>query len=338
MKTKFLFLSLLLCSTFSFSQTVIRVKSGEKIQSIIDNISTPAGSTLILDPGNYEGFTVFKRVNIIGSGYFNGTNATLINEVTFSANSNTNSDNSSIIGCSVNVRISVERNNIIVQKCQLLSNSAGGLGINMANATNCLVSQCFIDGNVYISIGAVNYIFKNNFVLGKIEFQTFNDVTGIGKVTNNSIGMNSTTCKPLDFVNGKVLNVSVSNNILVSPVTCDNRGGTNNFQTSNIGKFNNNIIRLGNYQSTDVSNKFITDMTTLFTNTGTSPDSKYLLSATSPAKGAGEGGTDCGAFGGTEPYIIGGTPLGPIIEDLQVPSTARQNEVIKIKLKAKVQN
>ena len=76
----------------------------------------------------------------------------------------------------------------------------------------------------------------------------------------------------------------------------------------------------------------------LFVTASTSVDGQYILSVNSPAKGAGEGGTDCGAFGGLEPYLIGGSPIGPIIEDIQVPSTARQNETIQVKLKARVQN
>ena len=43
MKTHLMFLSIMLISTLSFSQTIIRVKSGEKIQDIIDDIKNPAG-------------------------------------------------------------------------------------------------------------------------------------------------------------------------------------------------------------------------------------------------------------------------------------------------------
>ena len=145
-------------------------------------------------------------------------------------------------------------------------------------------------------------------------------------------------CRPLHYGQLNIVNLTIRNNIFVSPEICGNVSSNTNYATSHFGKFNNNIVRKGNYQSNDASNKFLTDMGTLFTDLGITPDAKYTLSATSPAKGAGEGGTDCGAFGGSEPYVLTGAPLGPIIQEIQVPSMARQNETIQIKLKAKVQN
>ena len=333
MKTKFFFLSLLLCSTLSFSQTVIRVKSGEKIQNIIDNVNTPAGSILLLDPGNYDGFIVLKRVSIIGSGFFNGNNtSTITDDLTFGKNANNSSDNSLIMGCNVS-RINVNTDNISIIRCRAFTGTNGII----IGASNCKIIQSFVDNNIDFNQLASNFKITNCIVLGAISTSVLTQ-TITGKITFNTVGANQTNCVGVSFSGNFNKPIDISNNIFLSTINCNNDNGGQNYRTDFYAKFNNNIVRKGNYQSTDVSNKFLTDMTTLFTNTGTSPDSKYLLSATSPAKGAGEGGTDCGAFGGTEPYIIGGTPLGPIIEDLQVPSTARQNEVIKIKLKAKVQN
>jgi hypothetical protein len=335
MKTKLMLLSLILISTLSFSQTVIRVKSGEKIQNIIDDINTLAGSILLLDPGSYEGFTVYKRVSIIGSGFFYGSNtSTITGTVSFSENNNYNSDNSIITGCNVS-KIKVSRNNIGIIKCRVYD-SIWGLSIGKSN--NCIVKQCFIDARLSISSEntyATNFTIANNIILGAILFEYLTP-TQTGRIYNNTVGLSLSLCDPISYREA-IASVTVSNNIFLSPVTCDNRSANNNYQTSNFAKFNNNILRKGNYQSTDVSNKFLMDMTTIFANAGSS-DAQYTLSANSPAKGAGEGGIDCGAFGGAEPYIIGGLPIGPVITDLQVPSTARQNETIQIKLKAKVQN
>lgn len=334
MKTKLLLLSLMFISTLSFSQTIIRVKSGEKIQNIIDDINTPAGSILLLDPGSYEGFTVYKRVSIIGSGFFYGGNtSTITGTVSFSENNNYNSDNSIITGCNVS-KINVSRNNIGIIKCRLYD-SYSGLSIGKSN--NCIVKQCFIDARLSISslTTITNFTIANNIILGAIVFEYLTP-TQTGRIYNNTVGLSLLFCDPIGYREA-IASVTISNNVFLSPVTCDNRNANNNYQTSNFAKFNNNILRKGNYQSTDVSNKFLTDMTTIFANVGSS-DAQYTLSANSPAKGAGENGIDCGAFGGSEPYIIGGLPIGPVITDLQVPSTARQNETIQIKLKAKVQN
>jgi hypothetical protein len=332
MKTKLMLLSLILISTLSFSQTIIRVKSGEKIQNIIDDIKNPAGMILLLDPGSFEGFTAYKTVSIIGSGYSNGNNSTTIQgNVFFSKNNNTNSCNSVIMGCNID-GIQVEQNNILINRCRVNSVFTA---ISIGDVNNCKVSQSFIIGSIGINGGASNFIIQNNLIQTRIDIPF---VTGAatGKIIFNTVGAVSANCNPISYRN-TTNGISISNNIFVSPQTCDNRDANLNFVTSSFAKFNNNILRKGNYQSTDVSNKFLTDMTTIFANAGSS-DALYTLSANSQAKGAGEGGTDCGAFGGTEPYIIGGLPTGPVITDLQVPSTARQNETIQIKLKAKVQN
>jgi hypothetical protein len=332
MKTKLLLLSLMLISTLSFAQTIIRVKSGEKIQNIIDDIKNPSGMILLLDPGSYEGFTAYKTVSIIGSGYSNGSNSTTIQgSVRFSKNNNTNSDNSVIMGCNVD-GIQVNQNNILINRCRVNSVFTA---ISISDVNNCKISQSFIVGSIGIGGSASNFTIQNNLVQTAINIP-FVGGAATGKIINNTVGFILTICDPLSY--GYTINgIAISNNIFISPVTCDNRDARLNYPTSSFAKFNNNILRKGNYQSTDVSNKFLTDMTTIFANAGSS-DTQYLLSTNSPAKGAGEGGTDCGAFGGSEPYIIGGLPIGPVITDLQVPSTARQNETIQIKLKAKVQN
>ena len=57
-----------------------------------------------------------------------------------------------------------------------------------------------------------------------------------------------------------------------------------------------------------------------------SPDARYRLSATSPAKNAGivpgtATATDCGAYGGTNPYKASGIPAIPAFYKLTSPSS-----------------
>ena len=329
-----LLVSLLLSTAFSHAQTVIRIRSGQPIESIIDNVTTVAGTVLLLDPGSYVGFTVRKRVSIIGSGSF-GTNASTINgSVTFSENNNSNSDNSYITGCSVD-GIQVNQDNIAIQKCRV---NTVFTGINIGNVNNCKVLQCFLIGTIGIDGAASNFTIQGNIIQNRIDIP-FTTGAASGKIIYNTVGSND-RCVPMSSratING----MAISNNIFISPIVCDNRDSRTNYQTNFFAKFNNNVVRLGNYQSADLSNKFLNNENmaqVLFTATATSVDGQYILSANSPAKGAGEGGTDIGAFGGPEPYVIGGAPLGPTITELQVPSTARQNETIQIRLKARVQN
>ena len=63
-----------------------------------------------------------------------------------------------------------------------------------------------------------------------------------------------------------------------------------------------------------------------------------MLADNSIAKGAGEGGTDCGAFGGDEPYVLSGLPSGPIVYELSMPSQVSGSSTLNVRVKARVQN
>ncbi len=320
-------LILLITSTLTFAQNVIRVQNGQNIQNVIDSPNTPAGSILILDPGTYAGFKILKKVVIVGSGYFNGNNVSRINGSVYFEGQGALPNNSMIIGCSAS-SIDIWADDITVLRCQTT-----GISINNNNAT---VKQCFVENEIYIGVGHSDFTIQNNIIFRGIRFGVLT-ASNTGKIINNTVGV-AGACKPLDYGQFPIVNLTIRNNIFVSPENCGNLSSNTNYATAHFGKFNNNIVRTGNYQSVDASNKFLTDMTTLFTDLGITPDAKYTLSANSPAKGAGEGGTDCGAFGGPDPYVLTGSPIGPIIQDIQVPSTARQNETIQVKLKARVQN
>jgi hypothetical protein len=325
----------MLISTLSFSQSVIRVLNGQNIQTLIDAPTFVSGSILLLDPGFYGDVIINKRVSIIGSGYFNGVNETQLGDISFQSNNLGGSDGSLITGCSIK-SINVKRNDITVQRCRIYRANYT-ISIDISNVNNAKLIQCFIDGSININGGATNFLIRNSLINGRIGTNN-SSVQYTGKISYNILNLDRCDVISLGNIN---VNVSLTNNILITPQTCNNANGGQNFRTDYYAKFSNNIVRQGNYQSNDPSNKFLNveNMAlVLFTTAGTSLEGQYILSANSPAKGAGEGGTDCGAFGGTEPYIIGGLPIGPVITDLQVPSTARQNETIQIKLKAKVQN
>ena len=51
-------------------------------------------------------------------------------------------------------------------------------------------------------------------------------------------------------------------------------------------------------------------MSSVFLYTG-STDGQYQLKAGSPAIGAGNGGVNCGAYGGPNPYVLSGLPPVP---------------------------
>lgn len=334
MRTKLFIISLLFVTFFSFGQNIIRVQNGQNIQTLINE--NPAGSVFLLDPGNYAGFNATRRVSIIGAGYFNGTNeSNITGQVTFSSsNSPVSSSTGSIItGCSV-YDINVNVSNVVVSRNRV-HNSSGGITI-ADNTSGVIVKQCFVLNDIATSGNPTSFQIINNIVVGQIYLSSpGTPLSGIINY-NTVLGESQTNCSPFGYSNTSINAVNVSNNIFVSASTCTNNNAATNF----LGGFNNNVFRQGTYQTTNTSNTQLTQtnlLTTLFQNQG-ALDAFYRLSASSPAKSVGTSGTDCGAFGGNEPYVLSGLPTGPIIYELQVPATVRQNEVIPVRIKAKVQN
>ncbi|MFT3747317.1 MAG: hypothetical protein QM768_03335 [Agriterribacter sp.] len=94
--------------------------------------------------------------------------------------------------------------------------------------------------------------------------------------------------------------------------------------------FENNLFDFneGSHNITGgTGNQFSVDMSNVFVgSTGNSTDGQWQLKAGSPAIGAGSGGTDCGMFGGTNPYRLSGIPSIPVFYKLTAPSrTATTN-------------
>ncbi|MFT4017487.1 MAG: hypothetical protein QM668_11035 [Agriterribacter sp.] len=94
--------------------------------------------------------------------------------------------------------------------------------------------------------------------------------------------------------------------------------------------FENNLFDFseGVYNITGgTDNQFSVIMSDVFVGlSGNSTDGQWQLKAGSPAIGAGIGGTDCGMFGGTNPYRLSGIPSIPVFYKLTAPSrTATTN-------------
>ena len=76
------------------------------------------------------------------------------------------------------------------------------------------------------------------------------------------------------------------------------------------------------------------------TQTGTTitQDARSQLKAGAVALTAGEAGTQAGAFGGDDPYVLSGIPFIPTITQLTVPATVTQNGTLNVTVKAQTNN
>jgi hypothetical protein len=318
-KNLYFLIYMMLISSAAFSQAVVRITAGSNLQTAIDNAT--AGTAFLIEPGNYGDVTVSKRVALVGSGYFQNTSGAIIANLTF----NTGAENSIVTGLAITQHLYIGASNITIQRNLINTIDIGFNASISISVSGVLIKQNFVQSYIQFYDSNSNAYIGNNIIISYIAIN-YAGVTG--QIVNNTIiDENGSQSYVSTF------QISFINNIVVT----NSAGGS-----STNALFTNNIITDGHFTTSDASNKKITDWSTVFvgypSNNGFTQDGRYALLGTSPAKGAGSGGIDCGAFGGSEPYVLQGIPIGPIIYQLIAPSGAAAGQTFQVQIKAKVQN
>lgn len=268
----------------------------------------------------YAGFTLNKRLVIIGTGYFlSGANSNP------GLQANTNS--SSFAGASIYFDSTSSGSTLIgLENIYLGSGPALGSATDNITLTRCSVSGL---GNVYgytantkMAGWKVNKCYFGSISLSLFTLQNW-------EITNNIF------TSSIDISSTNNLNNLVRNNVFRSQIYMYNGYFANNiiinttFTVTNVTVKNN--LALGTpagFTPFVGSNGNINNQTdaALFQGlTGNSTDGQWRLKAGSPAIGAGETVStitpDCGAFGTADPYILSGIPAIPTIYLLTVPAS-----------------
>jgi len=265
------------------------------------------GDTLLLGGGGgaYADVNLTKKLIIIGTGYFLTENPnpienkgqTSMSSITFSAGS----DGSSIVGMTITY-CTISTDNITVRRCYI------GRYMNISSNNN-LIKQNFFQA--YSSYWCINVSGTNNIVRNNEFMGGGNEIAcAAGNIIENNV------------IQGGVLSIVSSafgNNILIS--------GTVTF--TNCNPYNNigNDAQFG----TTNGNQAYVSMASVFIVGGTT-DGHYQLASSSPAKGAGLGGVDCGMFGGNDPYVLSGMPDIPVITAITVPSRANLTNGLNVQI------
>lgn len=334
-------LFLLLISVGVFGQTVHRVTNGMNLQTVIDN--AVSGDVIMVEAGVYGNININKKLTIIGRGYF-------LN------NSNSVNDGNAIIGnCIISAvgtifqslicgSIKVNTDNVLVLRNKCTKITIGGdvaTGEASFQANNVVIQQNY---SSYISIHgqSINFKVSNNIFYGQGNTSGFTiGSSGYGLFKNN-------TFLTIGYYYGyygngamNYTNTAFINNIF--PSILNNQGSNTNFMIHVIPNVIENNLFSDTYTNVSNTNKFSIPLNTCFIAYSSNPnnlqeDARYQLAPNSPARGAGEGGTDCGAFGGDDPYVLSGIPSIPSIYQLTVPSQVPQNGTLNIQIKAKTNN
>jgi len=335
-QTSFLLTALLVCLT-AISQNVFTLDgaSGTRVYSNIDSALkySADGDYLYLPAGNIsapQGFMVKNKLNIIGAGHYpDSTQATGQTVITG------------------NVHFWTESSGSVLQGVYISSNIYFGVGPSSGGAKNILISRCNVN-TIHLSIdggtfyGAENVFIKDNVLRDAIAFAYVKNVV----VENNLIegalmngdGLitvrNNVFLRRTPTLINTVRATRFENNIFLVSSSFFGGDCTGNLWYNNCFK---EVDPLGTQFST--GNKF--NVTDLFVNqTGTSFQytDNYHLTALSPAKAAGFAATDCGIFGGNNPYKEGAVPVNPHIRAKNLPSQTDAQGKINVQVTVAAQN
>lgn len=324
MKNLFALLALVLTLTGSFAaqaQTIHRVNNsglpinGVNIYSTLQDAhdAASAGDIIYLEPtdNSYGNLTCTKQLTIIGNGYFLDQNPTLkLDERDArvgTINLASGSDGSRITGCVVQGNFFVAVGDVTIERNHTNTIFLGYNSGFSVGGNNVIVRQNYITSTVYLYSGSTaatalsNVNITNNIILGSINAQSNSVQLNNVLIANNVVGnLAGTTAAGI-----RVENAVIKNNILTYTGTISNFTPNNNSYSYNIS--GNSAFGTANGNQQNIA------PTSLFVGGTASTDGAFQLSAGSPASGAGESGTDVGAFGGTTPYRIAGIPNVPSI-------------------------
>lgn len=306
-----------------------------------------AGDIIYFEPSltgvgiNYGNITITKSLTLVGTGYSLGpsynpntpqnfVNGTIqLGTVTIEKTA----PNTKIEGVSIQYQISIAALNSELKRCEI----GGGVAYNRDatgnNGSNGKIVQCRIGGgtntitgfgySTSVTVGGnctatayqiENLEIRNNLfrISTTIEAQGgINSVLYSGICTNqvghfsNMIFANNTVGdrqSPGQVYINRCESCTAHSNILNS---------FNIFPTNSIAASKNVCNSTCNAGANNLENVV---WNTVFVSTPiTNGDKDMILSATSPAIGAGLAGVDAGAFGGPNPYKLSGIPIYPIL-------------------------
>jgi len=286
-----------------------------------------AGDILLVNGGTYGNDTISKSINIIGTGYFLGTNgiedlqATTISAQFDNLEIEEMVSSIYVIGVDVQVNINIYGTDIAINRCRTNNNI-----IMHSTCETITVEQCYIQIALFAYSTSKNINVNNSYIgaSSSYSFRSGSTSATIGG-SFNGIVKNCVIGGLLSIVN----NVQFQNNIFTYP---------NSFSMPTGGYFTNNIFVSTLASDTGSGNQQGIALNTLFVGaTNNSTDGQWQLAENSPAVGAGMGGTDCGMFGGDTPYVLSGLPGIPNIYSLTTPNTGN-NAGMNVEVKVKTNN
>lgn len=319
MKTKFFSICLmmaLLISSFSYAKIRRVGYLGPKIAGTDYTDLQPAHDaaatkdTIMLYPGSYT-VTVTKNLVFIGYGYYisgAGSNANLQalqGALSVSVYLSPGSDSSrfeGIDGLYIFPNQGFSISNINIRRCYINNLYSNGELYNKWSITQSVLYNF----SVYYGAGSWTDLYISNCL---IKYFNFGNGYHTGLLLNNTFYTGGGS--GIDLGTGFFF---VKNNIFLD-VSVVYNPGISVFQYNVFTSYTPNVSGSNNQYGVDATTVFVGYPAGSYSN-----DGAWALQTTSPAKNAGEGGIDCGAYGGPNPYRLSGMPAIPSFYKLTAPS------------------
>ena len=326
----------------STNATVWRVNNRVNVDADFTTLSSAVGAASANDtiyiegsPISYGNISISKPLTIIGSGYWLNENDSLqayqetskVGYVKFTGGSQGSVIEGVTILGSSSYGIQIGTDNITIRRNHIATNYPyGGKAVYMLSSYNSIIiEQNWIEPSTSY-VGYANY---------GIYFSTYSDNT---MIRNNIINCDTNDYAIFMVQDNPSSTLTITNNTIWGDIETYNSAQTNNIliygtYTQGTGDLNSyNLCNGTQYPNTN-SNQQNVDMSTVFENYTNYIDHGYILTAGSPATGAGLNGVDCGAYGTNDPYVLGGMPPIPAIFSFEI-SQSIGSPTIPVTIKA----
>lgn len=339
---KLFLISILLISVVCVNATIWRVAQDDSYLPHFKTVQTAinganAGDTIYVYPGSYSGVLLDKPLVIFGAGYF--------------LNENSNDSISRFKSGTSIETISVNKSGSY-SSIQSISVFAGAPSVYCDSVSYFEISNCYIEGGTSLRNSSNIKIQKSIVVgqyfsiLGRLLSNGYNswwadNITGW-------ISIGGYNCKAITIKNNIISDKSINfnenseiyiiNNLIRGDIGVTNSTIENNILMGNNFSFTNcwsqyNVIKTGSNYNFPLNNSIFATYEQVYPNPITTDH--YQLPSNSAANGKGEGGVDCGPFGGDSPYQISGISTIPSIIDFNVKGMATEATGLKMKIKIK---
>lgn len=313
----------------------------------IASASVHDGDTLHIEssPTVYADITINKQLTLIGPGYLLNVDPA----VQFNLNSAVFSTitvvvpNVNIYGLKISslnlygteaLGLTTAANNAFISRNYCAAISTNGTLYNIS------INQNVIAGSFSITNYPVSSLLFNNNIVGG-TFSNAGGSSSNGVIENNIFHTNSQAdyWNTLAFGEGTYSingNINLAGNYWANPSVVS--GTTNTVMGYNMAEANAIFpAGSGNQNNVDMSGaKVFLDGTQQLSDIAS--DTLWQLSASSPAKTAGAGGTPIGAFGGGAPYKLSGIPPVPSIYKMSISTAIATGSTVPVTFSSKSNN